>query len=102
MNRERHGRYRMDPLSRRRFAANTVHLPLHSLAYNVGNFRLCRQTYGREALECFALDQQPSERCVWMTAKSAFLAPGAPVFPAWVHGSNRVAELALLVQRQHL
>jgi len=30
-----------------------------------------------------------------MTTKSAFLALGAPMSPAWVHGRPRVEELAL-------
>jgi hypothetical protein len=32
---------------------------------------------------------------VWMTTKPAFPVLGAPISPAWVHGSPRVEELAL-------
>src|SRR4029077_16744876 len=46
-----------------------------------------RQPYRREALDCFASDQKPKERCVWMTTKSAFSALGAPMSLAWVHES---------------
>ncbi len=35
------------------------------------------------------------KRCVWMTTKPAFPALGAPISPAWVHGSPHVEELAL-------
>jgi hypothetical protein len=49
----------------------------------------------RKPLDCFASDQKPKERCVWMTTKSAFLALGAPLPPAWVHGRPLVEELAL-------
>jgi hypothetical protein len=35
-------------------------------------------------LNCFAFDQKPRERCVWMTTKSAFPALGAPTSPEWV------------------
>jgi hypothetical protein len=54
-----------------------------------------RRSHRREALNCFAFDQKPRERCVWMTTKPAFPALGASMSPAWVHGSPRVEELAL-------
>src|ERR1700756_1155606 len=38
-------------------------------------------------------DQEPRERCVSMTTKSAFLALRAPTSPAWVHRSSDVAGL---------
>jgi len=49
----------------------------------------------REALDSFAFDQKPRERCVRMTTKPAFPALGAPMSPAWVHGSPHVEDLAL-------
>jgi hypothetical protein len=49
-----------------------------------------------DALNCFASDQKPRERCVWMKTKPAFPALGAPMSPAWVqHGSPHVEDLAL-------
>jgi hypothetical protein len=45
-----------------------------------------RQPFRREALDCFASDQKPIERCVRMTTKSTFSALGAPMSLAWVHG----------------
>jgi hypothetical protein len=53
------------------------------------------RSHRREALDCFASDRKPRERCVWMTTKPAFPALGAPMSPAWVHGSPHVEDSAL-------
>jgi hypothetical protein len=40
-------------------------------------------------------DQEPRERCVWKTTKSAFPTLGAPMSPAFVHGHPHVEDLVL-------
>jgi len=64
------------------FQMAEVAIPRTPLPISCGWSRNCghhRRPFRREALDCFASDQEPTERYVLMPTKSIFSALGAPM-----------------------
>jgi hypothetical protein len=60
------------------------------------------RSHRREALNCFAFDQKPRERCVWMTTKSAFPVLGAPNRRGCAGASYREFGIAKILEKLQL